>query len=224
MHWLGTEAPADGPWERTWSSCMETTQKAWAVVWVKPQSPLSALTEQGQVQQQNTWLAYMLDDTTETHVSGRQLLGRSTQLFIPGRSTPVPPTSNHSLEPALGQAGPGKGLTQRQPRCLLAAKPPQFLQPQNPRLQHQPTWQHSLALGLHKHNKERDATLGCFWAEPRMPAQAAHRFTVTTGASLASVLTSFGIEHVLKGNGGLSNLTLRALLQQLGRRLHPQKG
>ena len=43
-----------------------------------------------------------------------------------------------------------------------------------------------------------------------MDAWEVHRFTVTTRASLASALTSFGTEHALKDNRALLNPTLRA--------------
>ena len=37
MQWLGTETQGDGPWERTLSSCAETAQRAWGVIWAKPE-------------------------------------------------------------------------------------------------------------------------------------------------------------------------------------------
>lgn len=61
--------------------------------------------------------------------------------------------------------------------------------------------------------------LGFSWAKPWKPTQVAYRFVVITQATLASALSSFGTEHVLKDNthSGLQ-------LQQLERRLHHQQG
>ena len=44
-----------------------------------------------------------------------------------GGSTLAPLTLHHSLEPDLELTGPGRGLSQRQPRFQAAAQPPQFL-------------------------------------------------------------------------------------------------
>lgn len=51
-----------------------------------------------------------------------------------------------------------------------------------------------------------------------------HRFTVTTQATIASAVFSLlDTEHALKGNGALSNQTVRLLFQQLGNRFHPDR-
>ena len=49
-------------------------------------------------------------------------------------------------------------------------------------------------------DRERDATLSCFWVKLQACAWKVHRFTGTTQASLASVITSFEGGHTLKGN------------------------
>ena len=77
------------------------------------------------------------------------------------------PSSAHSTRQLLSDlewTGPGRGLPQRLPRSQVAPQPPQFLQPQHPDPQLQPTSHHSLALD--NHSREKEATLGCFWGEP----------------------------------------------------------
>lgn len=56
-----------------------------------------------------------------------------------GKSAPVPPTSQYSLESDLGLTDPGKAVPYSQPSSQAAAQPPQFLKPSCPGLQCQST-------------------------------------------------------------------------------------
>ena len=51
-----------------------------------------------------------------------------------------------------------------------------------------------------------------------------HRFTVTTQATIASAVFSFGTEHALKGNGTLSNQTIRFFIPTAGEQIPPLTG
>lgn len=67
-------------------------------------------------------------------------LGKSPQRFLSrGEGTWVPLTLYHSLQPDLGQTSPGRDLPQRQSGSQAAAQTPQFLQPQHPSPQQQPS-------------------------------------------------------------------------------------
>ena len=66
--------------------------------------------------------------------------------------------------------------------------------------------------------------MGCFCAEPQMPAWVARRFAVTTQVSLASALTSLVRGHTLKGNRTLLNPTLRASTPTNGEQTLPPTG
>lgn len=67
-----------------------------------------------------------------SHGLGRQPLGRSTQWFLSWQECSIPPTSHRSLEPDLGQTGPGSALPCRQPRSQVAAQPLRSSKPQHP--------------------------------------------------------------------------------------------
>ena len=85
---------------------------------IESQSPLSVLTPWGQVQPQQTLLVYTLGDTTETHETETQdsPWGGVHRGSFSGWSTLVLPIWHWSLEPDLKQIGPGRGLSQRQPK------------------------------------------------------------------------------------------------------------
>ena len=75
-----------------------------------------------------------------------------------------------------------------------------------------------------KHNRERDAILGYFWAELQTPAWVTHRFAVTTQASHASTAPPLGQGMHSKTKEPDRTQPSGLLLQQLGRRPHPRQG
>ena len=87
---------------------------------------------------------------SKQHLSAESLAGRRWEGVqsgsFPRESTLSLSTLKGSLVLDLGQTDPGRSLPQKQPRSQAAVQPPQFLQPQCPDAQHQPTPHHSLAL------------------------------------------------------------------------------
>ena len=74
-----------------------------------------------------------------------------------------------------------------------------------------------------KHNRETNATLGCFGVELRMPTQVAHRFAVTAQVWLASATGASLSGKALKDNRAWMNWPSELLLQQRGSRPFPQQ-
>ena len=107
-------------------------------------------------------------------------------------------TPQHGLVLDLEQTGHGRSLPQRQPRSQVAAQLSQFLQPQCP---DPPTPAYSTPQPCTRSGMnitKRGVTLGSFWVEPQKPTQVARKSSVTTWASLASAIISFGagqMEH-----------------------------
>ena len=80
----------------------------------------------------------------------------SSSGWSPSKSSLSRLTPHHSLALDLGQTGPGRG----QPRSQGAAQLPQFLQPQHPDPQPQPTPHQSLALDLRPTQQRKGGNFG----------------------------------------------------------------
>ena len=150
---------------------------------------------------------------------GGQDLHGYLQGWFPNGSSLVLPTPHGSLLSDLEWTGPGRGLPQRQPRSQVAPQPPQFLQPQHPDAQLQPTPHHSLALDLGQSQQRK----GCDPGLLLRGTMVALKFTETAGTSLASATTFFGAGHTLKGNEAWSILTLMASTPTTGEQTLPSK-
>ena len=114
VQWISNESQADRPWEKTWSSCMET---AWeCVVRGSYEAHQCAHNSGSSSHGAHCKLA---------HVRGVSLVDRSwvgeCGESFPSGSTPDPSTPHQSLVLVLWQTGPGRSLPQRQSRSQAAA-------------------------------------------------------------------------------------------------------
>lgn len=121
---------------------------------------------------------------------------RYLQGWSPKGSSLLLPTPHGTSLSDLEWTGPRRGLPQRQPKSQVAPHPPQFLQPQCPDPQLQPTPHHSLALDLGQSQQRKGCGLGLLLRG----TMVALKFTETARTSLASATTFFGAGHTLKGN------------------------
>ena len=210
--WLGTEYRANQPWERTRSSCKGTAWRAWGMVQAESQSPLSAYTKQRQTMggSGSSGCCWCSHRAASQNLSDSPWKGVPSGSF-PGRGTPVPPTPY----PAWSQTWGGRVLREhchrdspgprRQHNYLdsyshstLSPEPPGTTSGSNTRKKG--TWPQAASKHLHQQ------CIGSLWPNR---------------ASLASVLTSFGTEHTLKGNRALKNQTLKAFTLITGEQTPP---
>lgn len=114
-------------------------------------------------------------------------------------------TSHSNLALDLQQTGPGRRLAYRQLRYQMAAQSPQFLQSQYS--QTAPAYSTPQTCVRSGMNMTEE---GHLWVMLWVPTQVDHTSFVSTWASLALVLISFGTGHAFKGNRAQLSPALKA--------------
>lgn len=120
-----------------------------------------------------------------------------------------------------GRQVQGEVCQRGSPGHKAATQPPQFLQPQCPHPQPQPTPHHSpvLDLGQTQWTKGCDFELLLRGTADAYTSEA--QVHCDHNSTLASAITSFGKGHTLKGNGALSNPILKTSTPKTGKQTEP---